>query len=93
MIRPQRDGGTRRCSRRYAAPACGDRKRPRLTLADYDPETGALTVRHGKGNKERLVYATNGGKSAIDDWLAVRGQDPGGLFVPINRGRRMALEQ
>lgn len=63
-----------------------------LTLADYDPENGALTVREGKGNKDRLVYVTNGGKSAIEDWLDVRGQDPGALFVPINRGGRMSTE-
>ena len=64
-----------------------------LGLADYDPETGALTVRHGKGDKARRVYATNGGKTAIDDWLKVRGQEPGALFLPINRGGRMLAEE
>jgi site-specific recombinase XerD len=63
-----------------------------LALADYDPTNGALTVRHGKGNKERLVYATNGGKAAIDDWLEIRGQDPGALFGAVNRGHRMSTE-
>ena len=29
-----------------------------LDLANYDSETGALTVR-GKGRKERALYATN----------------------------------
>ena len=64
-----------------------------LRFADYDSATGALTVQHGKGNKARKVYATNGGKCAIDDWLVVRGQDAGALFVPINRGGRMGAEE
>lgn len=60
-----------------------------LTLADYDPATGALIVRAGKGHKARQVYATNGGKDALDAWLAVRGQAAGALFGPINKAGRM----
>ena len=51
-----------------------------LELADYDAETGALTVKHGKGNKQRVVYLTNGALQAMADWLTVRGLDPGPLF-------------
>jgi integrase len=58
-----------------------------LDVADYDVETGALTVRSGKGNKQRIAYATNGGARAIADWLTVRGAEPGPLFVPARYGR------
>jgi len=51
-----------------------------LELADYDAATGALTVKHGKGNKRRVVYLTNGALQAVADWLAVRGLEPGPLF-------------
>lgn len=67
-----------------------------LDLADVDPETGAVTVR-GKGNKERLAYLVNGAFDAVLDWLAVRGDHPGALFHPVNKGgkiqsRRMAKQ-
>ena len=51
-------------------------------VADYDPESGALRVT-GKGNRQRLVFATNGGKAHIADWLAVRGDPPGPLLAPV----------
>jgi site-specific recombinase XerD len=60
-----------------------------LELGDYDAESGALTIRHGKGRKQRVVYVTNGARQALDDWLQVRGADPGPLFVAINRGGRI----
>src|SRR5439155_15162632 len=44
-----------------------------LDVADYDPETGALTIRRGKGNKARMMYATNGAREALAAWLRVRG--------------------
>ena len=60
-----------------------------LDLADYDAETGALSVRSGKGNKGRVVYATNGGRTALAQWLKTRGADPGPLFPAIARGGRV----
>jgi len=63
-----------------------------LDLADYDPETGALTVR-GKGRKERVVYATNGTKEALEAWLTTRGVVSGPLFVRIGKGEKMTLER
>ena len=35
-------------------------------LDDYDPESGALRI-IGKGSRQRLVFATNGGKSLLAD--------------------------
>ncbi len=35
------------------------------------------------------MYLSEGAIAALDDWLAVRGERPGRLFLPINRGRRI----
>lgn len=56
-----------------------------LDREDYRPDTGELRVQ-GKGSKERLVYVDNGAEDALKDWLAIRGDEPGALFVPINKG-------
>jgi site-specific recombinase XerD len=56
-----------------------------LQLADYDQESGAITVRHD----ERQLYATNGGKEAIDAWIASRGDWPGALLCPVAKGGRI----
>ena len=56
-----------------------------LDRGDYDASTGELRVR-GKGSKERLVYVDNGARDALEDWLLVRGDEPGPLMVPINKG-------
>ena len=57
-----------------------------LDLADYDSESGEVKVLHGKGGKQRMVYATNGSKAALDAWLQVRGAEDGPLFLPIRKG-------
>jgi site-specific recombinase XerD len=57
-----------------------------LDRADYDSDAGALSVRHGKGNKARVAYLTNGGKEALDAWIAIRGDEPGALFSRVRKG-------
>ena len=54
-------------------------------LEDFDPESGRLRV-IGKGNRERTVYATNGGQAALAGWIAVRGSDSGPLLAPVTKG-------
>src|SRR3954468_4594285 len=44
-----------------------------LDLADYLPDTGGITVRSGKGRKDRTTYLDGGAAAAIADWLSVRG--------------------
>ncbi len=61
-----------------------------LDLGDYYPETRALTVRHGKGEKARIVYMPASGAALLAAWLRARPGDPGPLFLPINKGGRMA---
>lgn len=58
----------------------------KFELSDYDAETGALAVRKGKGDKDRSLGVSNAAKQSIDRWIAVRGREPGRLFVPINKG-------
>ena len=58
-----------------------------LTLADY--KDGEVKVRTGKGRKERIVYSANGGRAAIDAWIAVRGTWDGALLAPVAKGGRI----
>jgi len=62
-----------------------------LTLEDFDAETGALVIRAGKGRKDRIVYATNGSHEALAAWLELRGDTPGALFCPVNKGGKITV--
>jgi site-specific recombinase XerD len=60
-----------------------------LQVTDYDRASGRLVVR-GKGNKERAVFLTNGAKSAVEDWLEIRGdQASDSLLIQVNKGGRI----
>lgn len=59
-----------------------------LDLADYDPDAETLAVRRGKGRKERLLPLHEGAAAHLADWLAARGDDPGPLFVSLDRAAR-----
>ena len=56
-----------------------------LDLEDYDPETGALMIVRGKGSKTRQVFVSGGAAHAVNDWIEVRGDEPGALFLPIRK--------
>lgn len=60
-----------------------------LDLADFDPETGELKVRRGKGRKARVCHVSAGCRPALDEWLEVRGDEPGPLLLPVNKGGRI----
>jgi site-specific recombinase XerD len=64
-----------------------------LDLAGYDTETGALTIRAAKGRKDRIAYATNGSRAAIEAWLRIRGMEPGALFWPVDQAGRMTARR
>ena len=61
-------------------------ERVALDRMDFDGTTGALTVRAGKGRRDRIVYATNGARAALEAWLRVRGDSPGALFSGTRKG-------
>lgn len=56
-----------------------------LNLTDFDPTTGELQVRCGKGRKARTVYLPKGARSAVLDWLKIRGTEEGALLCPVHR--------
>jgi site-specific recombinase XerD len=58
-----------------------------LDLADYDRAAGSLKVQ-GKRNKARLVPVVNGAAAALADWLTVRGDAPGALFLGTGNRQR-----
>ncbi len=60
-----------------------------LQLSDYTPEPPTLRVR-GKGNKHRSVPLTAAAAAAVDDWLRVRGDFEGALFVPLTQRGEIA---
>jgi integrase/recombinase XerD len=60
-----------------------------LQLSDFDADTGKLTIQRGKGRKSRTVYVSNGALDALLDWIIIRGESPGALFHPINKGGRI----
>ena len=62
-----------------------------FSLEDYDAEQGALRVRHGKGRKARLTYLAPGAVAALGAWLAVRGSEPGPLFLPLTKSGKATL--
>lgn len=62
----------------------------KLDFSDYEPdsEAGALKVRGGKGNRDRITYLNDdGAQRAMADWLAIRGNEPGALFWPILKSK------
>lgn len=62
-----------------------------LKLEDFNQESGAIVIHAGKGRKDRMVYATNGSREALIAWLRVRGDVPGALFCPVNKGGRITI--
>ena len=68
---------------------CGLRRSEAVALQLADYNAGAVTVRHGKGNKERMVYCPAGGRASVDAWVARRGSWPGPLLCPVAKGGRV----
>lgn len=63
-----------------------------VTLADFNADTGTLIIR-GKRNKERELPVHNGALDALNDWLVIRGTEPGPIFTPINKGGVVIIRQ
>jgi integrase len=60
----------------------------KLDWSDYDAENKKLKV-NGKRSKQRTVYLAEGAVAALRDWLKIRGNENGPLFVAINRGSNL----
>ncbi len=64
----------------------------RLQMSDYRSAGRELRV-IGKGDRERTMYVTGAAKRMLEEWLDWRGQDAGGLFLPLNKGGRMTSKE
>jgi len=60
-----------------------------LDASDFNARTGELRIRGGKGNKQRLAYATGGTLRALDAWLTIRKDSDGPLFLGVNKGGKL----
>lgn len=58
---------------------------------NFDGESGELTIL-GKGSKVRLGYCEGGAMVAMLEWLHWRGNQPGPLFVAVNKAGRVDPE-
>ena len=67
---------------------CGLRRAEIAGLNREDFKADVLTIR-GKRNKTRTVPLAPGALAALEDWLSVRGDHPGPLFVRMRKGDRM----
>ena len=65
---------------------CGLRRSEAVALQLDDYDDGKVTVRHGKGRKDRIVFCPAGGRAAIEAWIARRGSSPGALLCPVRKG-------
>jgi integrase/recombinase XerD len=64
-----------------------------MDVADFASETGAIKVRSGKGNKDRLTYVQGMAGVAVEVWLDMRGRQGGPLFVPIHRSGKVRFQR
>ena len=60
-----------------------------LMIEDFNADNGTLTIRRGKGNKERVVPLVAGAQDALADWIEVRGPWAGPLFTRVRKGDRI----
>ena len=79
-------GGARDAAMLALLYGCGLRRSEAVALLLDDYDQGAVTIHHGKGRKERIVYCPAGARQAIDAWIARRGPWPGALLNPVNKG-------
>jgi len=59
-----------------------------LELSDFKTRDQSLRVR-GKGNKQRIAYIPAGAQAALEAWLRLRSDKPGGLFCGITKGGKL----
>jgi integrase/recombinase XerD len=64
-----------------------------LDLEDYDAPSSAVTVRRGKGAKDRMTYVSNGAADAVTDWIVARTTEAGPLFGPVDKSDQPTLRR
>jgi integrase len=71
---------------------CGLRRSEAVAVdfADLNLVSGELRVRRGKGRKPRQLNLPPSALPALQDWLQVRGREPGPLFCAVRKSSRLA---
>jgi len=64
-----------------------------LDVEDFDPLTGGLMIRRGKGMKDRMTYLPAGAMASVEDWLAFRGDSPGPLLYPVDKAGQITIRR
>jgi integrase len=73
---------------------CGGLRRQELAnlqvgdVNDKDDEI-EITIKRGKGRKDRILFLNNGGADALRDYLSARGSSPGSLFWSSLKGGKL----
>lgn len=63
-----------------------------MALADFTTTSDGIDiVVKGKGSKVRTAYLNNGALSALQDWLMLRGSDPGRVFVCVTKSGKVKI--
>ena len=62
-----------------------------LDLKNVNLETGSVSIRHGKGDKDRIVYLNDEAIKLLQMWLEIRGNAPGALICPVNKSDRVTI--
>ncbi|MFO7632501.1 MAG: tyrosine-type recombinase/integrase, partial [Caldilinea sp.] len=63
-----------------------------LQLADYNSTTQTLTIKGKRSRVRILPIEDSGALDALGDWLVIRGNTPGPLFVRIGKGGRLTTQ-
>lgn len=74
---------------------CGGIRREELinlNLEDLNLDTGEVIIHHGKGNKTRTIYLNDMALDIVKQWLEIRGDSPGALICPVNKGSRIIIK-
>jgi integrase len=53
-------------------------------VADFDAGGCVITVRSGKGRRDRRVFLSKRACGIVKRWISARGSDDGPLFNPIS---------
>lgn len=62
----------------------------RIELEHMTPSEDGIDIAVlGKGNKIRTAYINDGALDALQDWLKIRGNDPGRLFQNVNKSGKV----
>ena len=64
-----------------------------LDVEDFREEAGEVVVRRGKGGVDRVVPLPRGACVALQEWLDVRGEEPGALFWRTTKGGKLVADR